>query len=203
MKIRYPEDKQKQILGEVQSAFGYLRRQKWTNPALGTATLLHAAIPLTDAVQQHALTVSPAFPRIVTVKGNASGITGNCVITGTNIRGEAMTETIALSGASEIAGLKAFKTVSNIQLPVETHAGTDTVSIGASDALGLDRCMAGDEVLFMTADGVYEATRPTVTFSATDIALNTVNPNSSLNGSVDFVAVFVSTERTTKVGSTA
>ncbi len=185
------------------SAFGYLRRQVWTNPLLGTATLLHAAIPLTSAIQQHALTVNPDFPRIVSVKGNASGITGNCIITGTNIRGEAITETIALSGASEVFGVKAFKTVTNIQLPAETHAGTDTVSIGAGDALGLDRCMTGDEVLFMTAAGVYETTRPTVVADSDEVEKNTVNPNTALDGAVDFVAVFVSTEKTQKIGTTA
>lgn len=205
-KIRGPEDRQKSILAEVQSAFGYLRRQKWTNPAVGTATYVHAAITLLTTVQNITTAITnPDFPRVVSIKGAKAGgaLTGNVVITGTNIRGQVITDTIAINtNDSEVFGVKAFKTVTNIALPVRATAG-DTVSIGVGDALGLDRCMNGDEVTLMTADGVYEATRPTVTFDTDEVEKNTVNPNTSLNGAVDFVAVYIATERTQRVGTTA
>jgi hypothetical protein len=63
--------------------------------------------------------------------------------------------------------------------------------------------MSGNEVVLMTADGVFETTRPTVTFDADEVEKNTVNPNSSLDGSVDFAVVFVSTEKTGKRNTTA
>lgn len=107
-------------------------------PDAVSATAVHAAIALTDATQEITTGITdPDVPRTVTVKGNASGITGNVVITGTNIADEEITDTIALNGATEVEGIKAFKTVTQIDLPVETHAGTDTVSVGIAKKLGI------------------------------------------------------------------
>lgn len=107
-------------------------------PAAVSATGVHAAIALTASTQNVATGITnPDVPRTVTVKGNAVGITGNVVITGTNAKGDAITDTIALNGSTEVEGVKAFKTVTNIALPAETHAGTDTVSVGIAKKLGL------------------------------------------------------------------
>lgn len=107
-------------------------------PDLQTATYVHAAIAQTAAVQTITTGITnPDYPRNVTIKGNAVGNAGNVVITGTNYKGETITDTIALNGATEVAGVKAFRTVTSIQLPVETHAGTDTVSIGVGVKFGL------------------------------------------------------------------
>jgi hypothetical protein len=107
-------------------------------PAVASATGVHAAIALTDAEQDITTGITdPDVPRTVTVKGNASGITGDVVITGTNVDGDEITDTIALNGATEVEGVKAFVTVTNIHLPVETHAGTDTVSVGRKNKLGM------------------------------------------------------------------
>lgn len=190
---------------EAQSAFGYIRRQKWTAPADADVNDVHADITLTTAIQQITTGITnPDFPRVITIKGTKAGgsLTGNVVITGTNIRGEVITDTIALNDDATVAGVKAFKTVTNIQVPVRVTSG-DVVSIGFSDALGLDRCMAGDEVLLCTVDGVYEATRPTVTFDADEVEKNTIDPNTALDTNVDIVVDFMTVEKTNKVGSTA
>jgi hypothetical protein len=107
-------------------------------PAAKSATAVHAAIALisTAKVVTTGFT-NPDVPRVVTIKGNASGITGNVTITGTNAAGAAITDVIALNGATEVSGAKAFKTVTQVDLPAETHAGTDTVSIGRADVFGL------------------------------------------------------------------
>jgi len=204
-KIRQPDEKLKQISGEVQSTAGYLRRQKWTAPDAAAADYVHANITLTTDIQQIATGITnPDFPRIVTIKGTKAGatLTGNVVITGTNIRDEVITDTIALNGDTEVAGVKAFKTITNIQVPVRVTAA-DVVSIGASDALGLDRCMQGNEVVLATIDGAYEATRPTVTYHATDISKNTVNPHTALDADVDMGVVYVTVEKTSKKQTTA
>jgi len=53
-----------------------------------SATGVHAAIALTAAVQAVATAIkSPAAPRSISVKGNAAGVAGNVVITGTNYAG--------------------------------------------------------------------------------------------------------------------
>ncbi len=100
----------------------FLRHYQIT-PATISATYVHAAANLLATVQ--ALTsgiTSPDFPRTVTAKGSVSGVTGNVTVTGTNIWGEVITDTIALSGSSEVEGIKAFATVTKIDLPVEYHA---------------------------------------------------------------------------------
>jgi hypothetical protein len=205
MKIRQPGDQQPQVVGEIQSAYGYIRRQKWTNPIVGAVDSVHAAITLLTTVQNITTAITnPDFPRIISIKGTKAGgsLTGNVVITGTNIRNEVITDTIAINtNDSEVFGVKAFKTVTNIALPVRASAG-DTVTVGMGDALGLDRCMNGNEVILMTADGVYETTRPTVTFDVDEVEKNTVNPNTTIDGSADFAVSFVSTEKTSKRNTT-
>jgi len=203
--IRQPDYKLPTIRGEVQSAFGYLRRQKWTAPADADVNDIHANITLTTAIQQIATAITnPDFPRVLTITGTKAGgsLTGNVVITGTNIRNEVISDTIALNDDATVAGVKAFKTVTNIQVPVRVTSG-DVVSIGFNDALGLDRCMEGNEVLLATIDGVYETTRPTVTFDTNEVEKNTINPNTALDTNVDLVAVFVSIEKTSKRHTTA
>lgn len=107
-------------------------------PALQTATYVHAAITMTAAAQVITTGITqPDYPRIVTIKGNAVGNAGDVVIAGTNFAGEAISDTIALNGATEVLGVKAFRTVTSITLPAETHAGTDTTSIGVGKLFGL------------------------------------------------------------------
>jgi len=145
-----------------------LRALKYsTTPAIGTATYVHAAIALTDATQTVTTAITnPDFPRIVTVKGNASGVAGNVVITGTDINGSALSDTIALNGASEVLGVKAFKTVTSIALPVEVHAGTDTVSVGVGNKIGFPIAIPNaSTVIAKTFDGSVDST--TVTVGAT------------------------------------
>lgn len=111
-------------------------------PALQTAVYVHAAIPMTSGAQTiTTLITNPDVPRIVTIKGNASGNAGNVVINGTDINGNVIANTIALNGSSEVIGTKAFKTVTSIVLPAEVHAGTDTTSIGIGVKLGLPHIM--------------------------------------------------------------
>ena len=194
---------------ENQSAFGYLRRQVWTNPVLADVDRLKGAQATSASVITTVTTflAQPDFARNITITpgGTTADVpAGDVTVTGTNIRGEVITEaiTIAANATGLQSGVKAFKTVTNIHLPVRATSG-DTLAVGVGDALGLDRCMQGDEVVMMTAAGVYEATRPTVVADNDEVEKNTVNPNSSLDGAVDFVAVFVSTEKTAKIGTTA
>jgi hypothetical protein len=160
-----------------------------TTPAIGTATASHAAIAMTDATQTITTSITqPDFPRILTIKGNASGITGNVVLTGTDFNGAALTETIALNGATEVLGTKAFKTLTSIALPVEVHAGTDTVSIGRGDKIGLPVACPDAGLVIVKSFDAGAADAGTVTASAT-LALSLYAPAGTLNGTkaVDLV----------------
>ena len=91
-------------------------------------TGVHAAVNLGAAAQDITAGItSPAVPRSLIVKGSVSGVAGDVVILGTNVDGDEIEETVALNGATAAEGSKAFKTVTNIHLPAETHAPTQQV----------------------------------------------------------------------------
>jgi hypothetical protein len=116
---------------------GFVGHYQITPDAVSAVAVL-AATALTDAVQTITAGIThPDYPRTVTVKGNAAGIAGDVVITGTNAAGAVITDTIALNGATEVEGIKAFKTVTSVALPVETNTGTDTVSVGIGKKFGM------------------------------------------------------------------
>lgn len=142
-----------------------------------------AATPLTTETQSitQGLT-NPAVPRNLRVKGNQAGVAGNVVVTGTNYADEEITETFALDGSNAVEGNKAFKTITQVDLPVEVNAGTDTVSIGVGNKLGLPFKLSMNTVIAAYRDSVKEGTAPTVSVSETNIEDNTVLLNSALNG---------------------
>lgn len=153
---------------------------------------VHAAIALTAAIQSVTTAITnPTVPRNIIVKGNAAGVVGNVVIHGTNYAGEAISEVIALNAATAVEGAKAFKTVSQIDLPVEVHAGTDTVSVGWGEKLGLPYRLTHNTVLSAFKDNALEGTAPAVTVSATAIESNTIDLNSALNSKVVDVYLIV------------
>jgi hypothetical protein len=106
--------------------------------AVGVASV-HAAIalPATGTTEVLTAITNPDVPRIVTVKGNAAGITGDVVITGTNIADAVIADVIALNAATEVLGTKAFKTVTSIVVPAKTNVSGDTVSVGIGKKFGM------------------------------------------------------------------
>jgi len=194
---------------EGQSSFGYLRRQKWTDAlALSTTRLTTAQATSAAITTVTTFTAQPDFARQITILpgGTTADVkAGDYVITGTNIRGEVITDTLVFADNATVAqtSIKAFKTVTSIVYPVQDGTAA-TFAVGINDALGLDRCMNANEVILVTvAAGVFETTRPTVTFHATDVSRNTIDPNTALDAAKDVTCVFVSTEKTTKQGSSA
>jgi phage tail sheath gpL-like len=90
-------------------------------PAASAAGVL-AATNLGAAAQAITTgTTSPVVPRALSIVGNVAGIAGNVVATGRNFAGEAITETMALNGNTNVNGAKAFRDVDSIDLPAQTH----------------------------------------------------------------------------------
>jgi hypothetical protein len=199
---------QRIVARQFQSRTGAVRRQAWTAPAATSNTAVHAAInqPASGTTVVTTSITNPDFPRNLIAKGNQSTCTGNVVIAGTDIRGNAITETIAASGTSGEAGNKAFATVTSITIPAQGASG-DTLSIGIGVKLGLDRNLLDQSVLDGYADGVREATFPTVaasgTVSTASISSNTVSFNTAPNGSHNFSVYFATTEVTEASGTTS
>ncbi len=126
---------------------------------------------------------NPDLARNIRIKGNAAEISGDVIITGTNIADEVITETITLNGTKEVQGNKAFKTVSKINLPPEIHEGTDSVSVGTANKLGLPYLLELNTILSVYRNKILEDKVPTVAVSSENIENNTVLLNSALNGS--------------------
>lgn len=180
-----------EITNPIAGGAGYVVQQQAVgSPALGSNTAVHAAVTLANGATTTTTTgfTNPDVPRVLVAKGNASGITGNVVITGTDINDAALTETIVAADAGAVVGLKAFKTVTQVVFPARTAPG-DTISIGVGAALGLAGRLSRNTVLAAYLDGVKEATAPTVTTDNTHISLNTATLDSALDGSavvIDF-----------------
>lgn len=197
------------FLDSPQSKAGYLRRQKWTDAVAADADRLKndQATSNSAITEVTTFTAQPDHARKITVTPGgttASVPAGDVTVEGTNIRGEAITDTITFEANAEEAGstAKAFKTVSKVTFPIQDGTGA-TYDIGVSDALGLDRCMSGPEVLATYVNEGLESSPATVTFHATDVSRNTVDPDTALDGSAEMVVVYVATEITSKAGTTA
>lgn len=152
------------------------------SPALGTATAILTATALTGAPQTGiSPTAQPDVCRNVTITGNTAGMAGNVVVHGTDFLGNSISETIALSGTSTVAGNLAFATVTTIDLPVQTGGG-DTVSVGSGSKLGLDQVVTRDTVLKTFLNGVPETLGSWTVATGTSISNCTCTLSSALNG---------------------
>lgn len=109
------------------------------NLAVDRAFIAHYAIPAADVTAESdtavmALTAlgtaasvvttgltSPAAARNFKIDCNKSGITSNVKVYGTNMAGEAISETKALNGQTAVAGDLAFATFTQVDLPARTN----------------------------------------------------------------------------------
>jgi len=110
---------------------------------------------------------------------------GTLDIVGTDIDDQVLLETLTPLIGSTIQGTRAFKTVTSVTGVDWVNGGTeDTITVGFGDLIGLPDYMVHDRILFVSYNNVREGTHPTVTSSTTVLALNTVDLNSGLDGSV-------------------
>lgn len=119
------------------------------------------------------------YPRNLTIVASAAQ-TGDAVITGTNIADKVITETLTIDGSTPVIGTLAFKTVTKVVLPIK--AGTETVSLGWGDKIGLPFMLTKKTLAMACLDGVIETTAAAVVVDADELHKNTVDLNSALNG---------------------
>ena len=128
--------------------------------------------------------------RAVNVDSTDSGDTSQTVtVTGTDYWGQAQTETIALNGTTAVAGLKAFKTITQVAV---SAAMTGNLTVGSTDVFGLPYrvtdagyilragwagALADDAGTFVAADVTSPAT------ATTGDVRGTFTPSSAANGS--------------------
>jgi hypothetical protein len=146
---------------------------------VGAYTLAATAMPEAGIARKLLITVTQV--------GGVNDTMGTLAIVGTDLAGNALSETIAPTANSTKTTLNAFKTVTSITGAAwvrDAGAGSeDTIKIGTSEAIGLpDKLSDTAQVLFVSLDGVKEATAPTITVDSAVLAKNTVDLNSALNG---------------------
>lgn len=183
---------------QFQSQSGYIRRQQWTAPLAANTTRILNTVNL-DGSTKTTFAGQPDFPRNVQLVASGA-TTANVVVNGTNIRGENLSETIALNGATPVLGLHAFKTITSIVLP---NVATTTISVGIGAKLGLDRRMTEASVIDAYATGTRETTAATATNSPSSTSLNTITTNTAPNGTLNFSVIFATTDVTEASGTTS
>lgn len=133
---------------EVKPVFQFYYR---STPDLGAVDAVMAATPLYSARTLSIGITQPDTPRLLSVKGSASGIAGNVVINGKDMAGNSISDTIALSGTGTVNGVKAFKEVHSVDFPAATHAGTkqkETMTVAGTVT------QAGNAKVTVTAGGM-------------------------------------------------
>lgn len=133
--------------GTLEAMFG---QHYQITPDAVDADVIHAAITLPETGTTAVTTAitSPDVPRILSITGNAAGITGNVVIAGTNIAGEAIADTIAAVDDGTIDGAVAFATVTSITVPARNAEG-DTISVGVGKSFGLPHIVGNAALLLV------------------------------------------------------
>lgn len=153
-------------------------------PSAISNTSVLASTTLTAAPQTITIGITkPDVVRNVVIKGALAGSTGNVIVKGTDFAGTSITETIALSGVAVVVGLKAFNTVTEIDLPIQSGGG-DGVSVGVGSKLGLPFTLAKNTIRMAFNNNVLEATPPTVVVDPVNICSNTMTIASALAGNL-------------------
>ena len=112
---------------------------------------------------------------------------GTIVVVGTDLAGNAITETLTPNDGATVAGVKAFATITSITgvgWAVDGAEGKkDKVTLGFGDLIGLpDKLTDTAQVVCASLNNALEATRPAVVVSSTNLESNTVNLDSALGG---------------------
>src|SRR5687768_14086133 len=135
----------------------------YSAPALGATTAVHAAV--TDTGVQQVVTTAitnPDVPRNVTA--TAGGTAGDIkaiqvVVAGTNVFGEAITETLpafTVNTAGTVVGNKAFYTVTSITIPAHDGVGA-TTAVGTGAKLGVPATLSRKTFIALYFNGTAEA----------------------------------------------
>jgi len=170
---------------------------------LGTGVMYTPGSPVLDDVDWYvasvdmkvgAYTLAHTAPdvgaRNVTVTQTATDTedtNGTIVIVGTDLAGNAITETLTPNAGATVAGAKAFATITSITgagWAVDGVEGTkDKITVGFGALIGLpDKLTDTAQVLAASLNNVRQATAPTVTVSTSVLASNTVDLDSALDG---------------------
>jgi hypothetical protein len=193
--------------GQVIPVRGGVYKQMWEKPVAADADELRASTVAnkTTSTTWSTFSASIDYARNITVTtGGTTGDVkaGNIAITGTDIRGNTLTENIAViaNQNSTSTGSSAFATVTQVVVPAQDGLAAE-FAIGVGDKFGLEKCLhfntiggnagvgTGTTVSALTREG----TAPTVVVNTQSVAGNTVNFHSAADPTKTY-AVYMLTE---------
>ena len=100
-----------------------------------------------------------------------------------------------------MAGTKAFRTVTSIQLPVYSVAGTETVSVGITGKLGLQSIPLSTSVIEEVSGNADDTGGAVLTRDADEIEKCLYNPTTECDATDDKVIAYLSEETDSKISS--
>lgn len=145
-----------------------------------------------DARFKTATITNPVVPRNITA--TAGGTSGDVkaiqpIVVGTDQAGQSVSETLpafTVNTTGIVAGSKAFKTITYLDLPPHDGNGA-TTAFGTGALLGLGERLSENTIQRAYLGGTVEGTAPTVAVDATNMSGNTITLNSALNGTAVIV----------------
>jgi hypothetical protein len=177
-KLRNPE-----IREYMTDHFNYAcRLVKFGAPALADVDLVVTTTNM--KVGAYTVAAQPDVPRNATVTATAGATAdtmGTIVFVGTDVKNQAITETITPVAGSTVAGLQAFKTfgsVTGVGWAIdETEATNDTITVGVGTVLGLPFIITATTQVILGALGV-ALIAPTVVADVDEISKCTADVSS-------------------------
>jgi hypothetical protein len=126
----------------------------------------------------------PDVPRNVIGTVNAS-TNLSVKLTGTDIANAAITENLTWASATGVkASTKAFKTVARVDATLTTGETAKTLKLGTGDLLGLNTKLSNNTVIMDVVGTTKDTVAATVTVSATNLSLNTIDTTTAPGGYV-------------------
>lgn len=158
---------------------GGVFHETFDGPANGTTTAVHAAVAGDGTLQTiNTAITNPDYPRCLTVTESGAGAgSGDVTITGTDVRGDVITEKFTITNDGTTQGSIPFATVTSFTIPA-TCGATSSISVGTNNKLGMMR--EGITFTKTCADGTHEAT------GTTNEDNGTIIPTTAPNGVVVF-----------------
>lgn len=180
----------------------------WVNPAAASANaiLTTTAGPnnttsnptLNGALASGGVATIPHARNVVITVTHASAVVAlSGVITGTDIRGNAITESWAVTAGTTsktFTGKKGFKTVTNVSVIASSDASSDSIVIGTGVVFGLSqRLVEAGAVVKEVVDGsvVTNGTFVGTSVAAADDAFGTYSPNTAPDGAHDYTVYYL------------
>jgi hypothetical protein len=196
------------VVGDIDALIKAATSTELPDTETVTYTFPASAVSPTDGVLSATGVLDVPRNINMTTTHGSSIVAMTVTVTGTDVYGEALVETVEVAATGTSAtdsGLKAFKTVTSIAITAAANAEANTINIGFGDVLGLPyRIDAGKVMQWIENNlphvgtlGTFVAADATTATATTGDVRGTYDPNNTLTGSLP-IAALVSLNPTSK-----